>query len=295
MPSTPQKAAGWRIEPPVSVPRLSAARSAATTGEEAPEGPPGTGARSHGLRVVPKARCWVEEPIATWSLSSLPTRIAPAASSRATTVASYGGTKRSRIFEPEVVRTPRVQNRSLRAIGTPSSGPRGLPALKRASDSAARRSASSRVTVRKARSCGSMRSIRARYSVTARVGVAVPLRYRAASSCAVSDASMRPLLLDDLGDAEQVALAVRRVGERLGLGQRRIRHVVPHHVGDRHRVRGGLDAGGFQRAELVEVGQDAVELTAHPLLLGRRQVEPGQARHVLDVVGRDLRAGGGHR
>ena len=219
MPSTPQKAAGWRIEPPVSVPRLSAARSAATTAEAPPEEPPGTRARSHGLRVVPKAECSVDEPIANSSMLSLPSRIAPATLSRATTVASYGGTKRSRIFDPQVVRMPRVQKRSLSATGTPSSGPRGAPALKRASDRAARRSASSRVTVRKARTCGSMRSIRARYSVVACVGVAAPLRYRAPSSCAVSDASMRPLLLDDLGDAEQVALPVRRVGERLRLGQ----------------------------------------------------------------------------
>ena len=40
-------------------------------------------------------------------------RRAATAARRATTVASYGGTKLSRIFEPQVVLTPRVQRTSL--------------------------------------------------------------------------------------------------------------------------------------------------------------------------------------
>ena len=46
----------------------------------------------------------------------------PAARSRAATVASYGGTQPSRIFEPTVVVRPLVAITSLTAIGTPSSG-----------------------------------------------------------------------------------------------------------------------------------------------------------------------------
>ena len=42
--------------------------------------------------------------------------------SRATTVASYGGTQPSRILEPQVVGRPSVARTSLTAIGTPASG-----------------------------------------------------------------------------------------------------------------------------------------------------------------------------
>ncbi len=53
MPVTPQKAAGWRIEPPVSLPSASAQKPAATAAAEPPEDPPGTRVTSHGLCVGP--------------------------------------------------------------------------------------------------------------------------------------------------------------------------------------------------------------------------------------------------
>jgi hypothetical protein len=62
--------------------------SAATTAEAPPEEPPGTRARSHGLQVVKNPEFSVDEPIANSSMLSLPSRTAPAANSRATTVAS---------------------------------------------------------------------------------------------------------------------------------------------------------------------------------------------------------------
>src|SRR5512132_2653065 len=99
-PTTPQNAAGWRTEPPVSVPSAAAASSAPTAAADPPDEPPGTRSRSHGLRVGLKAECSVDEPIANSSMLVLPSITAPAAPSRTTTVASYGGTKRSRIFDP---------------------------------------------------------------------------------------------------------------------------------------------------------------------------------------------------
>ncbi len=42
MPVTPHNAAGWRIEPPVSVAVAAGARRAATAAAEPPEEPPGT-------------------------------------------------------------------------------------------------------------------------------------------------------------------------------------------------------------------------------------------------------------
>jgi hypothetical protein len=82
----------------------------------------------------------------------LPTKTAPAARSRTTTVASKGGTKPWRIFDPLVVSTPRVQKRSLRATGIPVRGgvACGSPAPAARASSAARAPsrASSAVTVR---------------------------------------------------------------------------------------------------------------------------------------------------
>ena len=53
--TTPQKLPGWRMEPPVSLPSVTVARPAATAAALPPDEPPGTRARSHGLRVGPKA------------------------------------------------------------------------------------------------------------------------------------------------------------------------------------------------------------------------------------------------
>ena len=52
----PVSAAGWRMEPPVSVPMASGTWYAATAAAEPPDEPPGTRDRSHGLAVGPQAR-----------------------------------------------------------------------------------------------------------------------------------------------------------------------------------------------------------------------------------------------
>src|SRR5690349_11948342 len=98
----------------------SGASYAATTAEEPPPDPPGMRVRSHGLWVGPYAECSVEEPIANSSMLVLPRIGMPAARSLATSVASYGGTQPSRIFEPQVVGRPLVAMTSLTAMGTPA-------------------------------------------------------------------------------------------------------------------------------------------------------------------------------
>src|SRR5690349_25084144 len=90
-PTVPVTAPGWRIDPPVSVPRASGAMKAATAAAEPPPEPPGIRSRSHGLRVGPYAECSVEEPIANSSMLVLPRIGRPASLSLRTTVASYGG------------------------------------------------------------------------------------------------------------------------------------------------------------------------------------------------------------
>ncbi len=90
MPVMPEKLAGWRIEPPVSVPVAAGSSRAATAAAEPPDEPPGTRDGSHGLRTGPQAEFSLDEPIANSSQLSLPRLTAPAAASRATTVASNG-------------------------------------------------------------------------------------------------------------------------------------------------------------------------------------------------------------
>src|SRR5512144_2317312 len=108
MPTMPHSAAGWRIEPPVSVPSAAAHRPAATAAALPPEEPPGTQARSHGLRVGWNAEFSLEEPIANSSMLSLPSSTAPVSSNRRDGVPSYGGTQPFRMRLPQVVSSPRV-------------------------------------------------------------------------------------------------------------------------------------------------------------------------------------------
>ena len=87
-PTTPQSAAGWRIEPPVSVPIAPAQSDAAVAAAEPPEDPPGTCARDHGFRTGLNELFSFDEPIANSSMFSLPTMTPPAAARRAVTVDS---------------------------------------------------------------------------------------------------------------------------------------------------------------------------------------------------------------
>src|SRR5947207_11849836 len=128
------------MEPPVSEPRPTGTRPAATAAADPPLDPPGTRVRSWGLRVGPKAEFSVDEPMANSSRFVLPMTIAPAARRRVTTVASYGGRHPSRMRDAQVVGTPRVHMLSLSATGTPARGPGSPPvATPRSTGSAAAR------------------------------------------------------------------------------------------------------------------------------------------------------------
>ena len=70
-----------------------------------------------------------------------PSTIAPAARSRSTQMESSSGTSCSRIFEPNVVRIPRVKMLSLTTTGTPSSGRVAAPPASRRSTASASSSA----------------------------------------------------------------------------------------------------------------------------------------------------------
>ena len=81
-------AAGWGIERRVAEPRAPGVMPAATATALPPEDPPGARDGSHGFFAGPKALFSFDEPIASSSMLHLPGRIASAARSRSTTVAS---------------------------------------------------------------------------------------------------------------------------------------------------------------------------------------------------------------
>ena len=89
-PTMPQSEAGWRIDPPVSLPSAAAQRPAATAAALPALLPPGTRDASHGLRTGPHLQCSPEEPMANSSRLVLPVTIAPAWSRRSTAAASNG-------------------------------------------------------------------------------------------------------------------------------------------------------------------------------------------------------------
>src|ERR1039457_4731682 len=79
-PTTPQKDAGWRMDPPVSLPSDTTAVPCATTAADPPLDPPGTRSGARGLRTGPKAEFSVDDPMANSSQFVSP-RIPPPASS----------------------------------------------------------------------------------------------------------------------------------------------------------------------------------------------------------------------
>ena len=87
-PTTPQKLAGCRTEPPVSEPSAAGTTPAATSAADPPDDPPGTRASDHGFRTGPRALFSVDEPMANSSMLSLPSITAPARARRSVTVDS---------------------------------------------------------------------------------------------------------------------------------------------------------------------------------------------------------------
>ena len=91
-PTTPQQAAGSRIEPALSVPRATSQRPAASAAPLPPLEPPGIRLASSGLTTAPK--CGLSEviPYANSCRFVLPTTPYPAASRAITELAVRSGT-----------------------------------------------------------------------------------------------------------------------------------------------------------------------------------------------------------
>ena len=122
MPTTPHSAAGWRIEPPVSVPSASGANAGGDRGRRAAARAARDARRDPtGCASAPNAEFSVDEPIANSSMFVLPSETSPARlAPGCTTVAVV-----RRHVALEDARARRrllalVQRMSLSAIGTPS-------------------------------------------------------------------------------------------------------------------------------------------------------------------------------
>ena len=144
-PTIPQKDAGRRTDPPVSVPTATGASPAATATPEPLDDPPGVRwtRRSQGFHGVPSSALVPYPPIANSTVWVLPSTIMPASTRRRARVAVTGETRPAHGFDPPVVTRPSSSTRSFRAIGMPWSGPIRWPERKaRAAPSAASRASS---------------------------------------------------------------------------------------------------------------------------------------------------------
>ena len=126
-PTTEQKLAGFLTEPPVSDPSEATHSKALTETALPPEEPPGTYSVFHGFLLEPNALNSVVNPIANSSRFTFPTNTASCSFSFVTTVASYGATKFSSIFDAQVVLLSLMHILSLIEIGIPKHAPTLLP------------------------------------------------------------------------------------------------------------------------------------------------------------------------
>src|SRR5581483_4042197 len=277
------------MDPPVSDPMASGAMPAATAAALPPLEPPGTRVGSCGLRVGPNAEFSVDDPIANSSRLVLPTITAPAPTRRSTTVASYGGSQPSRIFDEQVVGTPRVHMLSLRATGTPASGPGSSPRASRPSRASAAARASSAITWLNACSSGSRAPMALSASSTTWRAVRLPSRTARAMSTAVS---MVPLgsFPQDAGYAEPVVLGRRCLCQHLVAVEAGLDLVGAQDVLERQRVGGGRHVGSVELLDVGGVVEHGAELGGEHLELVVGHGQARQAGHVRDgLTGEALR------
>ena len=130
----PEKLPGIRTDPPASVPMAALPIPAASAAADPPLDPPGVTERSHGLRVMPLSGLSLTPFQPNSGMVVLPMTIAPASRARATAgESSESGVSGSDSFEPLSVVQPVASSASFTVIGTPSSGPAGVPCAQRRS------------------------------------------------------------------------------------------------------------------------------------------------------------------
>ena len=164
-PTTLQKLAGLRSEPPRSLPSAIGIMPVASATAAPPLLPPQVLVRSYGLRVAPKTWLKVWDPAPNSGVLVFPIVMAPARRSRSTIRAVLSGTWSVKASDPKVVRIPAVTKRSLCATGRPWRGPTSSPRASAASAASAASSAASATSVTMALTAVLTWSIRARCAV----------------------------------------------------------------------------------------------------------------------------------
>ncbi len=169
-----------RTEPPPSEVVASGTMPAASAAADPPLDPAGDRSRFQGLRVLPKRRLVVNPVWANAGVFDLPTTMAPAARSRATTRPSAvaDGASASQSL-PIVVGMPATSIRSFTRTGSPASGPLGSTRSASASASCARSATT-------AFSGGSWASMRLSASATSSLGCSSPVRTRSTNSALIA-------------------------------------------------------------------------------------------------------------
>src|SRR6476469_3210656 len=142
-PTRPQKAAGTRTEPEVSVPTARSTIPAATATAEPEEEPPGIRSGASGLTGLPKCGFSPSPEKANSLWFVLPTHTVCFARFRTMGASSVATGAFRRDAEPLVLRVPATSKRSFQATRGPSPCARAGVTVMNAVDSAARRSASS--------------------------------------------------------------------------------------------------------------------------------------------------------
>src|SRR5262247_1335934 len=113
----PQNADGIRIDPAPSEPCCNGPRPAATAAAAPALERPVVIAVFHGFRVMPVSGLSPSAFQPNSGLVVLPRKIPPAFCSRGMNALSASGTRRSKMHEPPIVRTPLVKFRSLIEYG----------------------------------------------------------------------------------------------------------------------------------------------------------------------------------
>src|SRR6476620_8477294 len=126
-PTTLQKDAGMRSEPPMSLPSPMLWIREATTAATPPLLPPALSVGAYGLVVVPRRSLNVCDPAPNSGTLDLPVVTTPAAFNRATIRSSASGMKSLNASEPWVVRIPAVLLVSLCVMGRPWRGGNSAP------------------------------------------------------------------------------------------------------------------------------------------------------------------------
>ena len=121
-PTTPQNAAGMRIEPPVSLPMDACPNRSATATPEPLDEPPACRAGSQGLQTSPVHGFSPVAPSAISCMFVLANTSAPASRRRRTTALSCGGSTGKGARVPAAMGAPSSWNRSFTLIHAPSSG-----------------------------------------------------------------------------------------------------------------------------------------------------------------------------